>query len=78
LAPRSRATFNKRQKEQARQEKQRAKAQRRQQRKLENQAPAEPAESQESSPTAELPSLRVSPDRCPEGSHQPEVTKEQS
>ncbi len=37
MSPRPRATFSKRQKEQARQEKQRAKAQRRQQRKLEGQ-----------------------------------------
>ncbi len=35
MSPRPRATFSKRQKEQARQEKQRAKAQRKQQRKLE-------------------------------------------
>ena len=38
MSPRPRATFAKRQKEQARQEKQRAKAQRKQQRKLETQA----------------------------------------
>lgn len=37
MSPRPRATFNKRQKEQARQEKQRAKAERKQQRKLETQ-----------------------------------------
>jgi hypothetical protein len=37
LSPRPRATFTKRQKEQARQEKQRAKAERKQQRKLEAQ-----------------------------------------
>ncbi len=37
MSPRSRATFAKRQKEQARQEKQRAKAERRQQRKVEGQ-----------------------------------------
>jgi hypothetical protein len=38
LSPRPRATFAKRQKEQARQEKQRAKAERKLQRKLESQA----------------------------------------
>jgi hypothetical protein len=38
LSPRPRATFSKRQKEQARQEKQRAKAERKLQRKLDNQA----------------------------------------
>jgi hypothetical protein len=37
LSPRTRATFAKRQREQARREKQRAKAQRKQERKLENQ-----------------------------------------
>ncbi|MGZ4836359.1 MAG: hypothetical protein ACXVZZ_12035 [Terriglobales bacterium] len=82
MAPRSRASFQKRQKEQARQEKQRAKAQRRQQKKLENQAPAERVESQEASPVAEGspdPSLPLELDRCPdEGSHHPETTKEQS
>jgi hypothetical protein len=41
MAPRSRSTFAKRQKEQARQEKRRAKAERKQQRKMGNQAPAE-------------------------------------
>jgi hypothetical protein len=42
LSPRPRATFTKRQKEQARQEKQRAKAERKQQRKLEGQPGAGP------------------------------------
>jgi hypothetical protein len=42
LSPRPRATFNKRQKEQARQEKQRAKAERKQQRKRDTQPGAGP------------------------------------
>jgi hypothetical protein len=45
LSPRTRATFAKRQKEQARREKQHAKAQRKQERKLENQQAREIGES---------------------------------
>ena len=45
MSPRARATFAKRQKEQARQEKQRAKAERKLQRKLENQAGDQPTNS---------------------------------
>lgn len=44
MSPRPRATFAKRQKEQARQQKQRDKAERKMQRKLENQAMAERGE----------------------------------
>lgn len=45
MSPRPRATFSKRQKEQARQEKQRAKAMRKAQRKLENQQAAQQPDS---------------------------------
>jgi len=47
LSPRPRATFAKRQKEQARQEKQRAKAERKLQRKIENQAGVLPQDAEE-------------------------------
>jgi hypothetical protein len=66
LSPRSRATFAKRQKEQARQEKQRAKAQRKLQRKLDNQSPVGRAEFEGASPAPE-PQLPF--ERWPEGSH---------
>ena len=47
MSPRPRATFAKRQREQARQEKQRTKAERKLQRKLESQAGAQHANSEE-------------------------------
>ena len=47
MSPRPRATFAKRQKEQARQEKQRAKAERKLQRKIENQAGVLPQDAEE-------------------------------
>jgi hypothetical protein len=81
LSTRSRSSFTKRQKEHARQEKQRAKAQRRFERKRESQASAQGAEYREPSPLAELPTAPSQPESieiCPEGSHNPEITKEQS
>jgi hypothetical protein len=60
LSPRTRATFAKRQKEQARREKQRAKAQRKQERKLENQQAREIGESDQA-PDEIIPDLGQSP-----------------
>ena len=53
MSPRPRATFAKRQKEQARQEKQRAKAQRKLQRKLEDQAGVRHTDIEEVAPNEE-------------------------
>lgn len=53
MSPRPRATFSKRQKEQARQEKQRAKAQRKLQRKLESQVGVQHTDTEEVAPTEE-------------------------
>ena len=62
MSPRTRATFAKRQKEQARQEKQRTKLERKQQRKLENQAVAGPAEAEEIAPEKEAaPEILAAP-----------------
>lgn len=55
MSPRTRATFAKRQKEQARQEKQRAKAQRKLERKLGTAAPAESDNIEQASPNEEAP-----------------------
>lgn len=60
MSPRTRATFVKRQKEQARREKQLAKAQRKQERKLENQQAREIAESDHAADEI-IPALGQSP-----------------
>ena len=76
LAPRSRATFAKRQKEQARQEKQRAKLQR----KLDKKEPAKGAEFPERSESPEMLSAPLQPlssDTVLEISHNRKVTEEQ-
>jgi hypothetical protein len=82
LSPRSRATFAKRQKEQARQEKQRAKAQRRLEKKSENRSPGNEAEPQEPFSAEEegetAPAHGLSFDASNIGILNPESTKEQS
>lgn len=83
MSPRQRATFAKRQKEQARQEKQRAKAERKRQRKLESQSGGGPpvdsdseqfatgtdGVSQSADETATEPSPAANPRSLPPSSH---------
>ncbi len=80
LAPRSRATFAKRQKEQARQEKQRAKLQRRLDKKFQSQPSGQHPEV-DATMSAEMtpaPSQPLAFDTGTAGSHSPKLSEEQS
>ena len=80
MAPRSRATFAKRQKEQARQEKQRAKLQRRLDKKFQSQQSDQDAELDPKMSTGRTtaPSLPLAFDACTAGSNNPKLAEEQS